>query len=334
MKSNDDPIVEEPLPALFAFEGDIGTTEGKESTLKIILNEKDLAKVDVVYNGEVIKSWDNPTRNLEFKFAPERIGTRNLQLISKRKDGKTFSDDRLLRVVSDIIPETLKAIDVVTYNHDVTSYTQGLEFYEGRLFESTGQYGLSRLSEVDLQTGKAIRTQGLDGTYFGEGITIFDGIVYQLTWKKGKCFTYSIEDSLQILRKEYNYVGQDGWGLCNDGKSLIMSDGTERITFRNPETFQIERTIEAYNNSGPMTQLNELEYINGLIYANVYQTNLIVAIDPETGKILKQINCTSLEALGRGKGDVLNGIAYNKETGKTYLTGKNWHSLFEVKFVP
>lgn len=337
LKPKDNPIVDEPLPAVFAFEGDIGTTEGKESTLKIILNEKDLAKVDVVYNGEVLKSWKNPTANLEFKIAPPRIGTRNLQLISKRKDGKTFSDDRRLRVVSDIIPETLKAVDVATHGHDVANYTQGLEFYEGRLFESTGQYGLSKLSEIDLETGKAIRTQKLDGTYFGEGITIFDGIVYQLTWKKGKCFTYSIEDSLQIQMKEYSYVGQDGWGLCNDGKSIIMSDGTERLTFRNPETFQIEKTIEVYNQDGPMTQLNELEFIDGLIYANVYTTNLIVAIDPATGKILKQINCSSLEPLGRvgrEQGEVLNGIAFNEMTGKTYLTGKNWLHLFEVKFVP
>jgi len=331
----DPEVIDNTMPAEFAFDGDIGAYEGEKSEIKITVHSKDLAQIDLIHGDSVLKTWKNPTGDLKYTLMAEKIGTRAFRLISKNKDGKTFSDDRRLRILSDITPEDLKTEIVSTYNHDVTNYTQGLEFYEGRLFESTGQFGQSKVSEIDLQTGQPVKnTIRLDGTYFGEGITVFDGTIYQLTWKKGKCFTYSIEDSLQILRKEYSYIGQDGWGLCNDGVSLIMSDGTERLTYRNPETFQIEKTIEVYNNSGPMTQLNELEYINGHIYANVYQTNLIVVIDPNTGKILKQIDCAELEALGRGSGDVLNGIAHNEETGKTYVTGKNWLKLFEVKFVP
>lgn len=329
----EDPIVVGgPAPAVFAFEGNIGTFVGKESTLDITLNETDLEKVELVYNDEVVKTWKKPTGNLKYTMVPETIGTRSLRLISTRKDGRTVSDDRLLRVLSDITPKEIIAEAISTYGHDVSNYTQGLEFFNGRLFESTGQYGQSKISEIDLKTGDPVgNTVRLDGTYFGEGITILDGIVYQLTWKKGKCFTYSLEDSIKPLLKDFSYTGQDGWGLCNDGTSLIMSDGSERITFRNPETFQIERTIEAYSDRGPMTQLNELEYINGEIYANVYQTNLIIAIDPATGKITKQIDCAKLTAIGRGAGDVLNGIAHNEETGKTYVTGKNWKNTFEIE---
>ena len=137
---------------------------------------------------------------------------------------------------------------------------------------------------------------------------------------------------MQIL-DDFNYIGQDGWGLTNDGTSLIMSDGSNRLTFRNAETFQIEKTIDVYNNRGAMTQLNELEYVNGKIYANIWQTNLIVVIDPETGKVLQEIDCTGLEKVGRGNGDVLNGIAYDHQTGKMYVTGKYWKHLFEVEFV-
>jgi glutamine cyclotransferase len=132
---------------------------------------------------------------------------------------------------------------------------------------------------------------------------------------------------MQLL-KEIPYNGE-GWGLCNDGKSIIMSDGTERITFRNPTTFAIERTIEVYDNEGPIDSLNELEYINGKIYANIYTTNKIIIIEPLNGKILSIIDGSEIEAAGRGIGEVMNGIAENN--GKIYMTGKNWEKLFEVK---
>ena len=337
MKDDTEIIVGGPAPATFTKKGDFATSEGKKSKFEITLNEKDVSKVELVYNDEVLKTWKNPTGNLEFTFAPERIGTRSLRLISTRKDGSTKSDDRRLRVVSDIVPEMLTVNVISTYDHNVANYTQGFEFYNGRLIESTGQYGQSRIAEIDLESCADVRNSiGLDGTYFGEGITVFDGTIYQLTYKKGKCFTYSLEDSIIPLLKDYTYGNekgmQEGWGLCNDGKSIIMSDGTERIYFKNPETFQTENVIEVYNDRGPMVALNELEYIDGKIYANVYTTNLIVVIDPATGKILEQIDCSKLEPLGRGTGDVFNGIAYNEQTGKTYVTGKNWLHIFEVEF--
>lgn len=335
IKSNPIEIVE-LKPAIFdmGVDGGIGTFVGKKSTIKIKLNENDLSEVELVYDSKVIQSWESPKGSLSFDFTPDRVGTYLMQVVSTNKDGRKISDDKNFRVLSDINPEKLKVEIINTFPHDNTSYTQGLEFYEGRIFESTGLYGSSKISELNLQTGqpKDGFTQKLDGTYFGEGITILNDLLYQLTWKKGKCFVYSLDGQLQLI-DDFDFVGQDGWGLCNDGASLIMSDGTERLTFRNPKTFQIEKTIDVYNNRGAMTQLNELEYVDGKIYANIYQTNLIVLIDPDTGKILQEIDCTNLERVGRGNGDVLNGIAFNSETEKMYVTGKNWNSLFEVNFV-
>jgi glutamine cyclotransferase len=169
----------------------------------------------------------------------------------------------------------------------------------------------------------------LDATYFGEGITIFGNAIYQLTWQEQKCFIYN-KESLQ-LEREVSYVGE-GWGLCNDGKLLIMSNGTERLTFRNPKTFAVERTIEVYTHQGPVTNLNELEYADGLIYANVWMTNKVAVIDPMSGKVLAEIDATDLVLEGKQSGDVLNGIAYNPTTKKWYMTGKNWPKLFEVMF--
>ena len=184
------------------------------------------------------------------------------------------------------------------------------------------------IAQMDLNTGTIAANKNikLDENYFGEGITIFGETLFQLTWKEQKCFLYN-KQTMQLL-KEIPYNGE-GWGLCNDGKSIIMSDGTERITFRNPTTFAIERTIEVYDNEGPIDKINELEYINGKIYANIYTTNKIIVIEPLNGKILSIIDGSEIEAAGRGIGEVMNGIAVNK--GKIYMTGKNWEKLFEVK---
>ena len=155
-------------------------------------------------------------------------------------------------------------------------------------------------------------------------------ILYQLTWTQQKCFMYDAK-TLEIKSKQFTYTGE-GWGLCNDGKFLIMSDGTERIVFRNPENFQVVKSIEVYDNVGPRSKLNELEYINGKIYANVWMLDMILEIDPETGKVLTEIDASSPAIVGRNGGEVLNGIAHNPATNKTYVTGKYWTKLMEVIF--
>ena len=187
------------------------------------------------------------------------------------------------------------------------------------------------VAEVDVNSGEHVQKMGLQAGFFGEGITILNDVLYQITWKNGKCYKYDLNNNLSLLG-EYVYSGE-GWGLCNDGKSLIMSDGTERIVFRNPETFEIERTLEVANHQGPIGYLNELEYVDGKIYANVWTTSMIVSIDPKTGKVLEQIDATDFVNLARGNGEVLNGIAFNKVTNQFFLTGKYWDKLYEVKFI-
>jgi glutamine cyclotransferase len=234
--------------------------------------------------------------------------------------------------LSDVAPQQWTASIVQSFPHNPLSFTQGLEFSNGELFESTGDPnhdGSTIVSKVNLKTGATIEKNGLDANYFGEGITILNNKVYQITWREQKCFVYDSK-SLQLKLKDFTYTGE-GWGLCNDGKSIIMSDGTERITFRNPETFQIERTIEVYDQVGPRAKLNELEYVDGKIYANVWMLDLILVIDPNTGKVIAEIDAASVSAEGKGAGDVLNGIAFNPATKKIYLTGKYWSKLFEVK---
>jgi glutamine cyclotransferase len=197
------------------------------------------------------------------------------------------------------------------------------------LYESTGNFGQSIIAKVDLSTGNHLQKVALENQYFGEGITLLNGEVYQITWQQNKCFVYKQADL--TLVKEYSYNGE-GWGLCNNGKQIIMSDGTEKLVFRNPSTFAIERTIQVYNNIGPVTQLNELEYQDGKIYANVWRTNTIVVIDEITGKVLAEIDANEIEKAGKGGGDVLNGIAFNSDKNLWYLAGKNWPKLFEVTF--
>lgn len=318
--------------AKFDFKENLASPTDQLIDIPIKIEDDRISKLQLEIDGQLIKKIDNPKEKetIQINTGDFDFGTRNISLKSIFEDGSIKYDNRLFRVLSDLVPENKTIKIVQALPHKATSFTQGLEFYKGNLYEGTGQYNQTLIAEVDLSSGEHKRSMGLDGTYFGEGITILNDKLYQLTWHKGKCFVYGIEDFSKII-EEFNYQGE-GWGLCNDGKSLIMSDGTERITFRNPTDFSVEKTIEVMTNTGPIGRLNELEYINGFIYANVWMTNSVVIIDPATGRVLTQIDCSQLENEGRGAtGDVLNGIAYNPETEKLYLTGKNWPLLFEVE---
>lgn len=325
----------EGLPAKFAFVGNLQFEENKDVELALDVIDTDISKLTVLLNGKEIKSWNSFEKEMSFELKgnTDGVGAKQLELRSEYDDGTRFTDSRMVRIVSDIIPEKLKVKIVNEYPHNPSHFTQGLEFYKGQLFEGTGQYGESQISEVDIATGKENPDKliKLDGTHFGEGITFLNDVLYQVTWRKGKCLTYTVDEHI-TPSKDFTYTGE-GWGLTNDEKQIIMSNGTERLVFRNPETFLIERTIEVYNQYGPIASLNELEYIDGKIYANVWMSDIIYVIDPASGKVLQEIDAKSLRVNGEGPDkEVLNGIAYNNETGKTYLTGKNWVKLFEVTF--
>lgn len=221
---------------------------------------------------------------------------------------------------------------VNTYPHDQDAFTQGLVFENGVIYEGTGLYGKSSLRKVDLETGNILQIYELPARYFGEGITIFEDIIVQLTWKSNTGFIYD-KRGFKLLR-DFTYA-TEGWGITHDGKRLIMSDGTSTLYFLNPETFRIIGHTEVYDNNLPVNRLNELEYINGQIYANVWQTNDIAIIDPQSGQVSGWIDLSGLvpSQYASTSIDVLNGIAYDTEKERLFITGKLWPWLFEIKLV-
>ncbi len=221
--------------------------------------------------------------------------------------------------------------DVVnTYPHDPDAYTQGLLFTGKALFESTGIKGQSSLRKVDLKTGRVLKRVQVPEQYFAEGLTVLNNKLFQLTWKSQKGFVYDLE-SFQ-LEDEFTYDGQ-GWGLATDGCWLILSDGTNQIRFLDPVTLDVERTIEVFAGDLPVNQLNELEYFNGEIYANIYRSDHIVRINPTNGRVTGVIDFTGLLAPQdrNARTDVLNGIAYDAKKNRLFITGKNWPKLYEVR---
>jgi glutamine cyclotransferase len=221
---------------------------------------------------------------------------------------------------------------VNTYPHDATAFTQGLVYFDGLLYESTGLYGQSSVRVIDLDSGNVLEHVNISDTYFGEGMTILGDNIYQVTWKEGTGFVYSLAlDELQ----SFTYHGE-GWGLTHDGENLILSNGTNVLAFMDPETFEVVRTIDVIYDDAPVPDLNELEYVDGVIYANIWRLDQIIMIDPADGSTLGWIDLEGIEdSLGSVDGiDVLNGIAYNEETGRLLVTGKLWPNVFEVELVP
>lgn len=212
------------------------------------------------------------------------------------------------------------------YPHDRTAYTQGLLWHDGYLYESTGLEGGSTLRQVDLTDGRVVRSVPLDDSYFGEGLALLGGKLYQLTWRSNKGFVYDLKTFERV--GEFGYGGE-GWGLATDGTSLYQSDGTEKIRVIDPETFRTVRTIEVCTDRSRVPYINELEWIDGELWANVYTTDTVIRIDPRTGAVVGVIDLAGLlsPADVTAQTDVLNGIAYDAKTGRIFVTGKNWNKL-------
>jgi len=219
-----------------------------------------------------------------------------------------------------------------SWPHLSSHFTQGLVYHEDHLYESTGQYGSSLLCRLDLKSGKVEKKVDVDRKYFAEGMTILGDKIFQLTWQAHKGFIYDLKNFDRL--GEFVYEGE-GWGLTNDGYSLIMSDGTNKLRFLDPLSFRVLRTIEVYDHGQPLLELNELEYIKGEIYANIWHSDRIVRIDPASGKILAWIDLTGLRKPedASDEDNVLNGIAYDEKKDRLFVTGKRWSKLYEIRLV-
>lgn len=232
---------------------------------------------------------------------------------------------------SDVAPVYTYRV-VNAYPHDRGASTQGLVFEDGFLYEGTGLRGQSTLRKADLKTGEILRVHELAERFFGEGIAIYENKIVQLTWESNTGFVYE-KDSFELLQ-EFSYA-TEGWGITYDGSYLIMSDGTSTLHFLDPETFEEVNQVEVSDGENPVSRLNELEYVKGEIYANVWQTDRIARIDPQTGNVVGWIDLEGL--LNRAEydeADVLNGIAYDAENDRLFVTGKRWPLLFEIGLIP
>jgi len=219
------------------------------------------------------------------------------------------------------------------FPHDATAFTQGLVFTDGRLYEGTGKKGESSLRRIELATGRIEQLVPLNSTYFGEGITILDGKLYQLTWQNRMGIVYDQQTFNPLAT--FRYTGE-GWGLTHDGKQLILSDGTSTLRFIDPRTFEVVKRLKVRANNGPIEKLNELEYRKGEILANIWYSDRIARISPETGEVLGWIDLTGLLPASQrtDKDNVLNGIAYDEAGDRLLVTGKNWPKIFEIEIVP
>lgn len=296
-----------------------------------LLNNKNKTIDSVVYflNNERISSVKGNGK-FTFDLSGKKLGYQNIKALVYF-EGDTISAKTRVEVAAPTAPKLLKYTIVNTYDHDVDAFTEGYEFYNDTLVESTGQNGKSYFAKVDYKTGKTIKKTDLPQEYFGEGITILNDKVYQLTWQNGEGFIYDAKSMKKI--KSFKFDKQvEGWGMTNDGKNIYHSDGTEKIWTMDPETQKLTSFVNVYTNDSKIKSINELEWINGKIYGNIWQKDAIAVIDPKSGAVESVLDLSGLRAKVTNKeAEVLNGIAFNKKTNTVFVTGKNWNKTFEIK---
>lgn len=305
-------------------------SEGKAVTIRLDVNNASFDSIKYLLDTSVIASKTD-TSAVSVPTAGLPVGVKVLS--ARVYNGAEFQEvNTNVVVVASNAPVQYKYEVVNVFPHDTSSFTEGLEYHDGLIYESAGEKGHSSLRKAELKTGKVIQKVDLEDQYFGEGMTVIGDKIIQITYREGVGFVYD-KSSLKKLAQFPYQAGREGWGLYFDGKRVLNTDGTNNIYFLNKDTYQKEGGIEVYDHKGPVHDLNELEMVDGKIYANVFMTDKIVIINPETGIVEGEIDLTDLYPAGKRNpnADVLNGIAWDPAGRRLFVTGKRWDKLFELR---
>ncbi|MDP4210397.1 MAG: glutaminyl-peptide cyclotransferase [Bacteroidota bacterium] len=289
--------------------------------------------VQFLVDGYRLGTIKNSKDGLIWKTREEKVGTRNIEAIVWYDAGKSANDFSRVEIRPSA-PAYYSYKVLSTYHHDPAAYTQGLVYDRGTFLEGTGLYGQSTLRRVKIESGDVQKSVNLPKEIFGEGVAMVDDKIWQISWKEQTAYLYN--KSTFDLIKKVNYPIAEGWGLTYDGASLIMSDGSANLYYMDKEAFTETKRIEVCDDHGPVKSLNELEYIDGEVWANIYTTDTIVRINPKTGAVTGKIDMSGLlkSADRQQNTDVLNGIAYDNQTKRLFVTGKNWPKLFQIALTP
>jgi glutamine cyclotransferase len=318
---------------LFAF----NTTAFKETytpdesvTLEIQNTQNKTIDSIIYYVNDAKVASKKGAEKVSLALLDKKLGYQNLKALVYF-EGENVETTARIEVISNVVPKLLNYTIVNTFAHDTLAFTEGLEFYRDTLIESTGQNGISHFRKYDYKTGKIFKQVNLENEYFGEGITVINNKIYQLTWQSNVGFIYDA-NTLKKL-KTFSYDKKiEGWGMTHDDKHIYQSDGTEKIWKMDPETQKMVDYINVYTNSNKIKSINELEWIDGKIYGNIWQKDAIAVINPATGAVEGVLDLSGLRSKVKAKPeDVLNGIAFNPKTKTIFVTGKNWDKLFEIR---
>jgi glutamine cyclotransferase len=318
---------------LFSFNGAIMKEQYQPNDkveLEILNPEKKAIDSIIFYVNDKNAGSVKGAGKLSYDLKGQKLGYQSLKALVYFEGQNIEATDRV-ELVSNIEPKLLNYTIVNTYPHDTKSFTEGLEFFRDTLLESTGQKGMSYFRKLDYKTGKIYKQVDLGAQYFGEGITVVNGKIFQLTWQSNVGFIYDANTLKK--EKEFNYDKPiEGWGMTNDGKFIYQSDGTEKIWKMDPATQKMVDFINVYSSASMIKSVNELEMIGGKLYGNIWQRDAIAVIDPATGAVEAVLNLADLRSQVKNpEAEVLNGIAYNPKTKTIFVTGKNWDKLFEIR---
>ncbi|MDA3879504.1 MAG: glutaminyl-peptide cyclotransferase [Prolixibacteraceae bacterium] len=308
-------------------------SSGNDFTINISsrVTKPKIEKIELYLNNELIETSSDASFSVNISSKNYLPGKHIIKTVATNENNKTGINSVYVNILSDIKPEKISYKIIDRLPHNESYYTQGLEIYNGKIYEGTGNYGESGIFVYNPANGNLYNEYNNENQYFGEGISILNGKLYQLTYKAQKGFVYNVETLEKI--DEFSYSNKEGWGLTNDGNYLIMSDGSSQLFFINPNNYKVEKTLYVTHPGGFVNNLNELEYVDGVIYANIWTTQTIAKIDADNGKVLAFIDMSGLlPTTLRSHIDVFNGIAYDKNEDLFYVTGKWWPYLFKVRF--